>query len=483
MKKAFFIYIFIFCAIAMTAQKNECYDARQVQGIELFKKGDYEIAKKFFNFAMNCAYISANEKTNSQEWVQRCNDAIAGKQVQVPETAAITEPTQQAENAVTTAKPQSSTASKAAERAKREAAARAEAAAKARGEVVEQQPTTTAAQPQTSRFKELMSSADSCFNVFDYKAAESAYQMAAQTAQKSENQNDVQIALKKIDCCQQLSMANDLMTQKKFDEARTKYISAKAIGCINDKQAKQMIDNCNLAIANANQMINTNIIAPIAKDMVLIKGGIFMMGCESNCKEGETPVHQVVLKNFYLGKHEITQAQWEVIMGYNPSPAINGDFPVTNVSYSEIQEFVAKLNAVSGLVYRLPTESEWEFAARGGSKSQHTIYSGSNAADYVAWFAENSGNTLHPIGVKEPNELDIFDMSGNAAEWCSDWRSNYTGGFHLYPVGPKNGTEHIVRGGGYDDNVDFLRVFFRFSAEPDTKNPKIGFRLASNGFE
>ncbi|MDR1654192.1 MAG: formylglycine-generating enzyme family protein [Prevotellaceae bacterium] len=481
---------FIFCvATAATAQKNSCYDARYNQGIDLFNKGDYATAKKHFSFAMSCAYITPEAKAEARTWLQKCDDALAGNAVQPPDSvkpAGEPEVKVKSDDVAPQEKEPSSAARKAVERAQREAAARAAAAAakaREREQAIEKSTAAVTTQEQTSQFSELMLSADSMFNMSDYKAAENAYKLAALAAQMTGNQNNIETALAKIDCSSRLSTAYELMELRKFDEAREKFVAAKSVSCIDSKRVDALISQCDRAIAEENEMVKTNIIAPIAEDMVLVKGGIFMMGCEKDCKAGETPVHQVVLKNFYISKHEVTQAQWEAVMGNNPSPAISRDFPVTNVSWTEIQEFIIKLNAASGLTYRLPTEPEWEYAARGGNKSRQTIYSGSDIVDDVAWFSANSGNSLSTIGVKEPNELEIFDMSGNAAEWCNDWRSDYTGGFHLYPVGPKTGTERIVRGGGYSDSTDAMRVFFRASATPDTKSPNTGFRLASNGLE
>ncbi|GHT17781.1 hypothetical protein FACS189429_2650 [Bacteroidia bacterium] len=481
MKTKILLMLFALCAITATAQ-NDCYEVRQKQGIDLFNKGNYVMAKKFFAFAINCAYISADAKAELQAWQQRCDDAIAGKEVQLPASAIAAAQEQMPED-VAPAKPQSAAASKAAERAKREAEARAAAAAKAAARAVEQSASTSTqtpvTQPQSNRFTELMATADSCFNISDYTNAQGGYQKAASYAQQTGNQQDVQLALKKIDCTQQLIDVRTLMQQQLFDEAKTKLISAQAIGCVSAKRVKSLIDSCNTEIAVAATLAAERVEA-IAADMVLVEGGIFMMGCENDCKEGETPVHQVVLKNFYIGKHEITQAQWTSIMGNNPSFIIDKDFPVTNVSWAEIQEFLKRINAASGIQFRLPAESEWEYAARGGSKSRHDIFSGSEALSDVAWYADNSGNSLHAIGLKDPNELGIYDMSGNVAEWCSDWRSDYTSGFHLYPVGAKSGTERVIRGGGYNESVDFQRVFFRASAAPETKSTNVGFRIASS---
>jgi formylglycine-generating enzyme required for sulfatase activity len=165
-------------------------------------------------------------------------------------------------------------------------------------------------------------------------------------------------------------------------------------------------------------------------EMVFVKGGTFTMGCTAeqgdDCFDNEEPAHKVTLSDFYIGKYEVTQAQWKAVTGNNPSK-FNGcdNCPVEGVSWNDIQEFIKKLNAKTGLNYRLPTEAEWEYAARGGAQSRGYKYSGSNSVDEVAWYYGNSGNETHPAGTKKANELGIYDMSGNVYEWCNDWYGAY----------------------------------------------------------
>ena len=160
-------------------------------------------------------------------------------------------------------------------------------------------------------------------------------------------------------------------------------------------------------------------------EMVFVKGGTFMMGATpeqgSDAGDGEKPVHSVTVSDFYIGKYEVTQAQWKAVMGKNPSHYKGENRPVERVSWYDIQKFIEKLNAKTGKRYRLPTEAEWEYAARGGNQSKGYKYSGSNDIGSVAWYTNNSGDRTHPVGQKQPNELGLYDMTGNVWEWCSDW--------------------------------------------------------------
>lgn len=155
--------------------------------------------------------------------------------------------------------------------------------------------------------------------------------------------------------------------------------------------------------------------------MVYIEGGSFQMGSEDvEADDDEVPVHEVQIKNFYIGKYEITQAQWKNIMGKNPSYFRGDDFPVECVSWEDVQRFIKRLNAKTGKHYRLPTEAEWEYAAKGGNLSKNYKYSGSDTLQEIAWYIENSDSLSHICGNKQPNELGIHDMCGNVHEWCSN---------------------------------------------------------------
>jgi sulfatase modifying factor 1 len=187
-------------------------------------------------------------------------------------------------------------------------------------------------------------------------------------------------------------------------------------------------------------------------EMVFVKGGTFTMGCPEklgrNCL-GVKPARDITIKNFYIGKYEVTQAQWKAFMGSdnNPSHYMGDNLPVDGISWEAAEEFISKLNGITGRNYRLPTEAEWEYAALGGINSQGYTYSGSNAADDVAWHGGNSGKQPHPVGTKQPNELQLYDMSGNACEWVSGRYGDY--GNSMYPDPSDSGSDslHVLRGG------------------------------------
>ncbi|MDR1865794.1 MAG: formylglycine-generating enzyme family protein [Bacteroidales bacterium] len=218
--------------------------------------------------------------------------------------------------------------------------------------------------------------------------------------------------------------------------------------------------------------------------MVFVQGGTFTMGCTAEqggaCYDDEKPAHQVTLSDFYIGKYEVTQAQWKAVMGSNPSGFSGCDnCPVEQVSWDDVQEFIQKLNAGTGLNYRLPTEAEWEDAARGGAQSRGYKYSGSNSVDEVAWHWDNSGSKTHPVGTKKANELGIYDMSGNVYEWCSDWYGAYSSEAQTNPKGPSSASDRVLRGGCWYGVSGGCRVSYRSHVTPDYRRGDfVGFRLA-----
>ncbi|HPE58497.1 MAG TPA: SUMF1/EgtB/PvdO family nonheme iron enzyme [Bacteroidales bacterium] len=274
---------------------------------------------------------------------------------------------------------------------------------------------------------------------------------------------------------------------------------------------------------NSSIRINPNVISPTTKikpttksttiltstydygiEMVFVKGGTFTMGCTneqgSNCDDDEKPAHRVLLRSFFISKFEITQKQWFEITDHNHSFFEGCDeCPVENVSWKEVQEFIEKLNHKTGKKYRLPTEAEWEFAARGGITAcadTATKFAGSDDINEVAWYSNNSnhskveiisGNVIRVIrrnkfslGDKSPNCLGIFDMSGNVWEWCSDWYGEYNRNLQTNPIGPFSGSYRIIRGGSWDSQSNQCRITKRDKRQPSIGANNIGFRLVQD---
>jgi len=213
--------------------------------------------------------------------------------------------------------------------------------------------------------------------------------------------------------------------------------------------------------------------------MIYVKGGTFTMGCTSeqgdDCYDNEKPSHSVTLSDYWIGETEVTQALWQAVMGGNPSYFKGDNRPVESVSWSDCQEFIQKLNQLTGRTFRLPTEAEWEYAARGGNYHSGYKYSGSNEIEYVAWYEENQ---THPVKTKQPNALGLYDMSGNVLEWCQDWYGSYSRASQTNPQGPASGSFRVLRGGGWSGSAWYCRVSYRNYFSPDVRDRYIGFRLS-----
>ncbi len=223
------------------------------------------------------------------------------------------------------------------------------------------------------------------------------------------------------------------------------------------------------------------ILAQIDRGMVYVEGGTFVMGGTSEqggeAYDDEKPTHSVTLSSYYLSDHEVTQAEWEAVMGSNSSYFKGGNLPVQSVSWEDCQEFIRKLNILTGLRYRLPTEAEWEYAARGGSKSRGYKYSGSNTLGDVAWYRDNSGSKTHSVKSKQSNELGLYDMSGNIWEWCQDGCGSYSSSSQSNPQGDANSIREI-RGGSWDCSARSCRVSNRDVSDQWDRYDGIGLRLA-----
>jgi len=219
----------------------------------------------------------------------------------------------------------------------------------------------------------------------------------------------------------------------------------------------------------------------IGMQFVLVQPGTFRMGSDDG-SEDEKPVHEVMIsKPFYIGKYEVTQAQWQIVMGSNPSAFKGDNRPVESVSWNDAQQFIRKLNEKERTdKYRLPTEAEWEFAARGGTQSRGFKFAGSFNVGDVAVYGANSGGETKPVGSKSANELGIFDMSGNVWEWCQDWYGSYSRGQSTDPTGASSGTFRVLRGGSWYGNEDLCRSASRRGDGPDTRYNNHGFRLVQD---
>ena len=245
--------------------------------------------------------------------------------------------------------------------------------------------------------------------------------------------------------------------------------------------------------------VKTYKVGDVSFNMVYVQGGTFQMGSnDSEADSDEKPIHSVTLSDYYIGETEVTQELWEAVMGTTvaqqrdkayPGLSLHGvgsTYPMYYISWEDCQEFVAKLNEITGKNFSLPTEAQWEYAARGGNKSRGYKYSGSNTIDEVAWNignAYNVGSTspdygTHRVGTKSPNELGLYDMSGNVLEWCSDWYGDYSTSSQTNPTGPTTGSSRVLRGGCWDYGAQYCRVANRDYYIPDYRSSSGGFRLA-----
>lgn len=233
--------------------------------------------------------------------------------------------------------------------------------------------------------------------------------------------------------------------------------------------------------AGMSQAQKERIIQNLINNMVYVEGGTFMMGATSeqgsDADSDENPIHQVTLSSFSIGRYEVTQEEWQAVMGSNPAEFRGSKRPVENVSWNDCQEFIRKLNAMTGKQFRLPSEAEWEYAARGGNRSRGYKYAGSNDLSSVAWHDDNSGGQTHEVGSKQPNELGLFDISGNVWEWCQDWYGGYSSSSQTNPTGPSSGSIRVFRGGCWGGNARLCRVSDR-SSFPDHRSYNLGLRLA-----
>ena len=239
--------------------------------------------------------------------------------------------------------------------------------------------------------------------------------------------------------------------------------------------------------------VETFTIRGVSFNMIKVQGGTFTMGATSeqgsDAGSCEKPTHQVTLSDYYIGETEVTQKLWQAVMGttiqeqakkgtYGTSlHGVGNSYPMYYISWGDCQNFIAELNAMTGKQFRLPTEAEWEYAARGGNKSNGFKYSGSGSIDKVAWYDGNSRRKTHPVKQKQANELGLYDMSGNVWEWCQDWYGSYSSNAQTNPTGPSSGSDRVCRGAGWSCNASVCRVAYRNWVSPGDRYSPLGFRV------
>lgn len=293
----------------------------------------------------------------------------------------------------------------------------------------------------------------------------------------------------------------DAFNNRNYTKARELFVAAKV--CPDATSEKESIcdewirkiDRILNPVANQNPIpIEPSInVIPLSGDKIFkvgtvsftmkpVVGGDFIMGASQNrgadAESDEKPTHKVLIQSFYMGQFEVTQALWKAVMGENPSSFTDDDNkPVECVSWDDCQKFIRKLNAKLGVKFRLPTEAEWEYAARGGKKSKGYKYAGGNNLDAVAWHSGNSGQETHPVGRKIANELGLYDMAGNVWEWCADWYGIYSSNTTINPEGPSKGEYKVHRGGSWKFSELYCPVSFRYCDAPDCRFSQLGLRL------
>ena len=292
-----------------------------------------------------------------------------------------------------------------------------------------------------------------------------------------------------------------------YNGAKAKFVASKSCPMPNTAQADEWIKKCNAKITPAPPKVSASTdaagnqifaVGGVTFKMVKVEGGTFEMGCTSeqggDCNKNETPKHTVTLSEYYIGETEVTQALWKAVMGSNPSHFKGNNRPVESISWDDCQAFVNKLNNLlrnslpSGYKFALPTEAQWEYAARGGKHQSPDKYSGSNSIDEVAWYFVNSFDKgpgspdygTHVVKTKMANALGLYDMSGNVQEWCADWYlSDYYGASpSTNPQGSSTGQYRVLRGGRWDSYAKICRVSYRHNNTPDSRPYFNGFRLA-----
>lgn len=294
-----------------------------------------------------------------------------------------------------------------------------------------------------------------------------------------------------------LQKAKNYLDAGNCEKAQQAYEAYKVEHPAGDAEVEQRIAKCGTSaqtIGN-NKKDLTFKVGDITFKMIFVNGGTFQMGSYSG--EGdERPVHNVSVSDFYMGEFEVTQALWQEVMGTTiyqqrdkastdrPMRGVGADYPMYYVNHTEAEEFCGRLNQrlrsqlPVGYSFTLPTEAEWEYAAKGGNKSNTYTYSGSNYLSEVGWYADNSGESTHTVGSKRANEFGLYDMSGNVWEWCFDWYGSYSSSSQTNPRGSISGSKRVLRGGSWLNSDAYCRVALRNYGIPGYRDDDRGFRLA-----
>ena len=342
---------------------------------------------------------------------------------------------------------------------------------------------------------ELLEGAKAKFAAGEYKSAElkldTYIQLSGDTSQSS--------LLTNIKMCLNiLSKADAERTANGFSDAAREYYEMILEYNPDDANVKQILADWPTPVEGATYVEETN---GLNMKMIFVEGGTFMMGADDIIKDESLnaalrdahPKHEVTLSSYYIGETEVTQRQWTIVMGTTindlaaeakrPANSVGDNIPIYYVTWEQASQFCEKLSQLTGKKYVLPTEAQWEFAARGGNKSRGGVYSGGNTIDGLGWTKETSGKRVHPVAEAFRNDLDIYDMSGNVQEWCSDWyEDKYPAGPQPDPQGPSWSSTKVYRGGDYQNGQNRARVEHRLHDRPydqiESQERTVGFRVA-----
>ncbi len=453
--------ILLLAAFTVTAQNySPCYKEKYAQGVELFNNGKYSEAKAKFVAAKDCPVSNTKE---ADAWIGNCNKAIeeaekARQELEVFESC------------------------KSVESCNR---------------YLDRYPDGKYVAEVKQKRQELQAEDDA------YKGCSSIEKCDEYLKKYPKGRYVSLVTDTKINLLEEDNAYANCTTVEKCDEYLKKYPKGRYVAEVKRKRkVEQEEEESKRKAEEAEAAKRKEEIKALAQiytvngvffTMKYVEGDTFTMGCVSeqdgNCVRSEETSHKVLLTDYCIGETEVTQALWMAVMGNNPSWNKGNNRPVDFVSWNDCQEFIRKLNVLlkdrlpSGYRFALPTEAQWEYAARGGNKSKHYRYSGSNTIDEVAWYLMNSKGKTHPVGKKGSNELGLYDMSGNVWEWCSDRYGEYIDTLQTDPEGPSEGSSRVIRGGSYHASYTTpeertCRVTKRSAYKPTNAHEFVGFRLA-----